>query len=139
MPAGKTFLIGLDLGTSAIKGVLMDQCGTVLAETEKKTTFTHFRSDWCEIVPETHYRDVCEVIRKLAVAAPAPVTALAMAAASGNTLLADSTGQPLTNIISWLDRREEQAKTTVLKQFSSANVRPSTKFPNGLRAMAGPW
>jgi len=125
----KKILIGLDLGTSAIKGVLMDQCGKVLAETEKTATFTRFRSDWCEIVPETHYRDVCEVIRKLAVAAPSPVTALAMTAASGNTLLTDLAGRPLTNIISWLDRREEQAKTTELKQFSSADVRQVTGWP----------
>ena len=125
----KTFLIGLDLGTSAIKGVLMDQGGMVLAEAEKTTTFTHPQPEWCEVSPEQHYQDVCGVIRKLSAAAPAPVTALAMAAASGNTLLTDSSGQPLTNIISWLDRREEQAKTPSLKQFSSAEVRKITGWP----------
>ena len=125
----KTFLIGLDLGTSAIKGVLMDQGGMVLAEAEKTTTFTHPQPEWCEVSPEQHYQDVCGVIRKLSAAAPAPVTALAMAAASGNTLLTDTTGQPLTNIISWLDRREEQAKTPSLKQFSSAEVRKITGWP----------
>ena len=123
----KTFLIGLDLGTSAIKGVLMDQGGMVLAEAEKTTTFTHPQPEWCEVSPEQHYQDVCGVISKLA--ASAPVTALAMAAASGNTLLADTAGQPLTNIISWLDRREEQAKTPSLKQFSSAEVRKITGWP----------
>jgi len=125
----KTFLIGLDLGTSAIKGVLTDQAGTVLAETEKTTAFIHPQPDWCEIFPEQHYQDVCGVIRKLSAAAPAPVAALAMAAASGNTLLADVAGNPWTNIISWLDRREEQAKTATLKQFSSADVRQVTGWP----------
>jgi sugar (pentulose or hexulose) kinase len=52
-----------------------------------------------------------------------------MTAASGNTLLVDAAGHPLTNIISWLDRREEHAKTTLLKQFSSANVRHITGWP----------
>jgi len=127
--AAKTFLIGLDLGTSAIKGVLMDQYGRVIAEAEKNTTFNHPQQDWCEISPEQHYQDVFRVIRKLSAAAPAPVTALAMAAASGNTLLTDTAGQPLTNIISWLDRREEQAKTPSLKQFSSAEVRKITGWP----------
>ena len=125
----KTFLIGLDLGTSAIKGVLMDQGGMVLAEAEKTTTFTHPQPEWCEVSPEQHYQDVCGVIRQLSAAAPAPVTALAMAAASGNTMLADTAGQPLTNIISWLDRREEQAKIATLKQFSSADVRQVTGWP----------
>ena len=127
--AAKTFLIGLDLGTSAIKGVLMDQYGRVIAEAEKNTTFNHPQSGWCEISPEQHYQDVCGVIRKLAAVAPTPVTALAMAAASGNTLLADSSGQPLTNIINWLDCREEQAKTPSLKQFSSEKVRQITGWP----------
>ena len=127
--AAKTFLIGLDLGTSAIKGVLTDQYGMVLAEAEKNTTFHHPQPGWCEISPELHYRDVCGVIRKLSAAAPAPVTALALAAASGNTLLTDTAGQPLTNIISWLDRREEQAEIPSLKQFSSAEVRKITGWP----------
>jgi xylulokinase len=125
----KTFLIGLDIGTSAIKGVLVDRGGIVLAETEKNITFIHSQPDLCEISPVQHYQDVCGVIRKLSAAAPFPVTALAMAAASGNTLLADSSGQPLTNIISWLDRREKQAKTATLKQFSSEDVRQITGWP----------
>ncbi len=125
----KNFLIGLDLGTSAIKGVLTDQGGAVLAEAEKTTTFIHHQPDWCEISPELHYQDVCGVIHRLAAAAPTPVTALAMAAASGNTLLADAAGQPLTNIISWLDCREEQTKTAVLKQLSPVAVRQVTGWP----------
>ena len=127
--AAKTFLIGLDLGTSAIKGVLMDQYGMVLAEAEKTVAFIHPQPDWCEICPEQHYQDVCGVIRKLSAAAPVPVAALAMAAASGNTLLADVAGNPWTNIISWLDRREEQAKIATLKQFSSVDVRQVAGWP----------
>jgi sugar (pentulose or hexulose) kinase len=53
---------------------------------------------------------VCAIVRELAAAVPGPVTALAMAAASGNTLLTDPSGAPVTNIINWMDHRAEEAE-----------------------------
>ncbi len=63
-------LIGLDLGTSAIKGVLMDAHGAVLAEAGADTRLLEPREGWVEVIPEQHYQNVCRVIRELAAAAP---------------------------------------------------------------------
>ena len=40
------YLIGLDLGTSAIKGVLVDARGTLLAQAGADTRFAHPRDGW---------------------------------------------------------------------------------------------
>lgn len=120
----KSLFIGLDLGTSAIKGIIMDNDGVVITETEKKTCFIYPYDGCIEVEPEGHYQAVCEVIRKLAASSvPGSVKAIAMAAASGNTLLSDKNGSPLTNIISWMDKR------VVPEMFSEQKVREITGWP----------
>ena len=122
-------LIGLDLGTSAIKGVRIDVSGHILAEAGAAVQFSHPQDGWVEVDPESHYRKVCGVIRELAAAAPGEVKALAMAGASGNTLLTDTVGAPLHPIINWMDKRAEQPLPTVLAALTSADVSRITGWP----------
>jgi sugar (pentulose or hexulose) kinase len=124
-----TCLIGLDLGTSAIKGVLTDSQGTVLAEAGADSCLLHPQDGWVEVEPTQHYRRVCQVIRDLAGAAPAEVAAVAMAAASGNTLLTAADGTPLMNIINWMDRRAEQQPPAALADLTAAAVAQITGWP----------
>lgn len=128
-PAPLPFCIGLDLGTSAIKGVLTDANGTVLAEAVAGNCFLHPREGWVEVEPEQHYRKVCQVIRELAAAAPVEITALAMAGASGNTLLTGIDGAPLMNIINWMDQRAEQQPPVALADLTAAQVSQVTGWP----------
>lgn len=127
--ANHAFLIGLDLGTSAIKGVLTDERGAVLAEAGAENSLLHPRDGWVEVEPQAHYQNLCRVIRELAAAAPGEVTALAMAAASGNTLLTDAAGTPLTNIINWMDRRAEQNPPAAITGLAPAQVAQITGWP----------
>lgn len=129
MAPSEPYLIGLDLGTSAIKGVLIDARGGVLAEAGVDSSFIHPHEGWVEADPERHYRNVCGVIRDLAKAAPSEPAALAMAAASGNTLLTDASGTPVMNIINWMDRRAEQQPPAALAGLTSAEVAQVTGWP----------
>ena len=122
-------LIGLDLGTSAIKGVLTDGRGTVLAEAGADTCFLHPHSGWVEVDAEQQYRKVCGVVRELAAAAPGDVAGLAMAAASGNTLLTGADGAPLMNTINWMDQRAEQEPPAALAELTAGEVAQITGWP----------
>ena len=124
-----TFLVGLDLGTSAIKGVLTDERGTVLAEAGAENCLLHPQDGWVEVEPQAHYQNLCRVIRELVAAAPGEVRAIAMAAASGNTLLTDATGMPLTNIINWMDHRAEQTPPAAIAGLTTAEVSQITGWP----------
>ncbi|GAK59384.1 xylulokinase [Candidatus Vecturithrix granuli] len=123
--------IGLDVGTSAVKGVLMSEEGDILAQGKRLTQFLHPQTDFIELSPEDHYRSVCDLIRELASSAPpgSSIAALSMAAASGNTLLTDDAGQPLTNIISWLDTRAVQEAHELLPDFDFKQVHPIVGWP----------
>lgn len=123
------FFIGLDLGTSAVKGICLDRRGRILAEASKNTRFISPHDDWFETDPEEHYRDICAIIKELATQAPGEIAALAMAAASGNSLLTDAEGKPLGNIINWMDRRAVQEPPKKLSGLSVAEVRQVTGWP----------
>jgi len=126
---GKNLYIGLDLGTTAIKGVVMDQDGNIVAEAAKNTHFIEPEAGWFEVDPEKHYQDVCAIIKELAAKIPGKITALAMAVASGNSLLTDADSKPLTNIINWMDQRAVQNLPKILSDLSIAEVRQITGWP----------
>ncbi|MEN8255593.1 MAG: FGGY family carbohydrate kinase [Verrucomicrobiota bacterium] len=125
----ESYLLGLDLGTSAIKGVLMSRDGDILAEAKRQTSFIRPSEGQIEIDPELHYQNVCRVIRELAEVAPCSVAAIAMAAASGNTLLTDQKGVPLTNIISWMDQRSVANLPEALGGLTVEEVRQIVGWP----------
>ena len=123
------YLIGLDLGTSAIKGVLTDGRGRVLAEAGADSTFLHPHEGWVEVDPEQHYRNVCSVLHELAATSPGDVAAVAMAAASGNPLLTADDGTPIANIINWMDQRATQQPPGLLAGHTEADVARVTGWP----------
>lgn len=116
-------LIGLDLGTSALKGVLMRPDGAVLKQAERPVRYDRPAPGRVEHDAEAHWRQVAGLLRELGTDAPAPVGALAMAAASGNTLLADAQGRPLTPVINWMDRRSAGCPPPALRGLDPEEVR----------------
>lgn len=122
-------IIGLDLGTSAVKGVLMRADRRVLKTAARPAHYRRPHPDWVEADAEQQGRDVLGVIRELASGSPAPVRALACAAASGNTLLTDAQGRPLTPILSWMDRRCVDHQPAALGGLTSDAVRHVTGWP----------
>ncbi len=122
-------LIGLDVGTSAVKGVLLSADGARLASARRATRLLRPAPGRVELEPEAHYRSVCDLLRELGSQAPprARVRALAMAAASGNVLLCDGRGRPLAPILSWLDNRSVGRTAELLPGFA----------PEGFQEVAG--
>ena len=58
-------LIGLDVGTSAVKGVVVSVEGDIIVQRKRSTQFLHPQPDFIELSPEAHYRTVCELIQEL--------------------------------------------------------------------------
>jgi xylulokinase len=125
------FLIGLDLGTSTTKGVLLSADGRIIADSKAETEFIKPREGYIEVDPELHYRSVCRVIRELADKVPdgGRIIALSMAAASGNAMLTDADGGPLINIISWLDQRATLEPVKLLDELSELDVHNIVGWP----------
>lgn len=124
-----TLLLGLDLGTTALKGIVIDTRGREIACAERPTVYRHPHEGWVESEAIEHRDLVFDLIRELVNAAPGPILALSFAAASGNTLLCDADGTPLTPIINWMDHRVEQTPPAALHGLNARDVRQIVGWP----------
>ncbi len=126
------YLIGLDVGTSSIKGILASAGGRILSIVKKDTKML-IPGPWLkEIDPEAHYSLLCDVIKELSdvVDDKESIAALCMAAASGNALMLDNSGKPLINITSWMDQRAAGKREETL---------PGLNFDEHIKVSGWPW
>lgn len=104
MEKNKSYLIGLDLGSTGLKAAaLLD--GRVSAAVQTGMTY-HRAGPVCEYDGEEYYRTVAALLRALAAKMPPETVCAGVAAvcASGNAVLLRE-GRPLTPVISWRDDR----------------------------------
>jgi len=117
-------LIGLDIGTSAVKGILISEDGEILAQGKEKTSFVYPNPDYVEFDAEERYKLICTFIRSLVQQKPlsSRIRAISISGASGNSLLLDKNKNPVQNVASWLDMRAESSYQELLSSFSDEYV-----------------
>lgn len=94
------YFIGLDIGTSAVKGALMREDGTVV--TTASAPFTYSVSGGAKLLDPAHFTDACfSVVRSLSGRADGPVAALCSCCASGDPLFLDAGLEPISPIVGW--------------------------------------
>lgn len=100
-------LIGIDLGTSAMKAVLSDARGNIVRQAIRQVTLIRTEDQRVEIDAECYFRDLCSLMKELvaAIDTPGEIKAICLSGASGNTVLLDEDYRPVRNVISWLDTR----------------------------------
>ena len=102
-------MIGLDIGTSAVKAAILAADGRVLQVTSEK--FRYFGEDGARLITVEDYCAACfSAIRRLAdsVGEEYTVTAICSCGASGNLILLDGENRPLTPIIGWQSAAPEE-------------------------------
>lgn len=116
------YIIGLDIGTSSVKGVLMEEAGRVKTSAREVFQYLNPQPGWVELEPSKYLEACCKVVKKLtAEAGDETVIAVCAASASGNLLLVDDNCQPLTNIIGWQDKRVTDECAEVFQGINSTN------------------
>ncbi|MBQ9545536.1 MAG: hypothetical protein IJV00_10470 [Clostridia bacterium] len=96
----KRFLIGLDIGTSAVKGALVGEDARVICT--KSAPFEYIIEGEGRFLDPEGFVSACEsVIKALADVSPEPPSALCSCCASGNPVFLDENMKPLTPIIGW--------------------------------------
>lgn len=98
-------IIGLDIGTSSIKGVLMNKEGEVRKTVRGAFGYTKLENGGLEVTADNFTKVCCLVIRELAEAAEEPVQGVCASSASGNLLVLDKNNRPVTPIFNWQDQR----------------------------------
>ena len=128
-------VIGLDIGTTSTKGIVLAENGEVLATHSEPTVLKYPQPGWVELEAIPHYESVVDVLRALSqsVGSRARIRAIAAGAASGNGLLIDEKGIPLSNVISWMDERAVGATEETLPTLEASGVHDIVGWPWGGR------
>jgi len=103
----QTLLIGVEVGTSAVKAVLYDLAGVEHFSTRCAYSLLTPQPGWAEQNADELWTALLTVLRETATAATAHgrVAALALAAQAGSVVPVDVAGAPLAPLITWLDNR----------------------------------
>ncbi|MBE6645809.1 MAG: hypothetical protein E7612_10635 [Ruminococcaceae bacterium] len=137
------YAIGLDLGTSSVKAVLFSkQSGVVAKDSEAFVYASAYLPDGSEylgIDMENFYGKICTVLRRLAKFIPngAEFAGLAMASASGNSVICDADGNAIIDGYSWLNRAFDDETASVFGKDFGPEVREAagwsfvSSFPLG--------
>lgn len=126
--------IGIDIGTSAVKAVLVDGDDRVLAEESEALDVTRPRPLWSEQDPDAWWRAAVTVLDRLAAAQPRAMSGVDALGLSGQMLgvtLVDATDHALRPALLWNDGRAS-AECLLLE----ARV-PRFAERTGCRAMPG--
>ena len=116
-----SYLIGLDAGTTSIKGLLISVDGSYQKVVQKEYSLDYREGDIVELDPEIYWESTLYIINKLLSQSrvrPKQIRAISFAS-QGETLIAvDKEGKPLRNAIVWLDNRSAAEAKTIEQTFS---------------------
>ena len=127
----KNYFIGLDLGTSAAKGILLSESGELIAEEKLPTEYKRGEHGEVTFDPDVFYSKVAHIIRALVSKCPSDgtVAGLGISSASGNTMFIGEDGKPLTDAFSWLDTRMTTEAEQVYGKLDPEAVRNISGWP----------
>src|ERR687890_665130 len=98
-------LLGLDLGTSSVKALLLDGGGAILGEGSASYAPRAPRPGWAESSPDDWWAAVLEATGAAVGRRGAGVTALGLSGQMHGVVLADERGLPLRPAVLWADAR----------------------------------
>jgi xylulokinase len=100
-------VLGIDVGTTNIKCLALDDAGTIVAQGSEPTPRSHPRPDWTDFEPEPVWETACRTIRAVVsqLKNPAAIKGIAVSSLAESVVPIDSRGQPLAPAIAWFDLR----------------------------------
>lgn len=100
--------LGIDIGTSSAKTVVIDECGKVLFATAPEYPFQNPRPNWAECDPEDWWQAVLKALKAVFAQpgiSPTTIAGIGLTGQMHGLVLLDAKGQVLRPCIMWNDQR----------------------------------
>lgn len=135
-------LVGLDIGTSAVKGVAVTADGDIVFRSSK--SFTYHKNGTFVLLDPKEFIDICfGVIRDIVESAGKDyrISAICPCCASGNLLFLDDGFKPLTDIIGWQSSVDENWFANYYSEEDKEKIYKTVGWPvlNGFPVACLPW
>ena len=139
-----SYLLGLDLGTSLIKALLVTETGQIVGRGSAEYPILQPQPDRAEQDPEAWWQAALAAAQQALGDAEAGATSTAAIGLSGQmhgTVLLDAAGQPLTPAIIWPDRRSRRQVQEITQQLGLERLIEITGSPaaTGFQAATLRW
>lgn len=104
----QALLLGVDVGTTATKAVLVDQTGQVLAQGRAEYATKYLQAGWVEQDPDDWWLSFCQAVAQArAQIAPCEITGVLISSQAPTLICVDANGVSLRNAMIWMDRRAQ--------------------------------
>ena len=129
-------LLGIDLGTSSVKVIMLDEHGQILAENKADYRVLSPQAGWAESDPMQWWAAIVSAVRSAMEKAPqAKISAIGLSGQMHGVVLADQDGKPVRNALLWADNRAGRE----LQRYQEFPEAIQTRLANPLvPGMAGP-
>ncbi len=124
-------LLGLDVGTTATKGLVFDLSGNILVSASQAYDLLTPQPGWVEQSPDALCKAVVQVTRSvLEQLGPRDyIAAISLSSQGGTTIPVDAEGHPTYNAISWMDQRGTVQAERVRALLGDAFIYTTTGWP----------
>lgn len=133
--------IGLDVGTSGVKGLLVGADGAVGAAATADYPLLTPRPGWTEQDPETWWQAGCAVLRELRARAPGRIEALGLSGQMHGAVFLDGDDRVIRPAILWNDQRTAGACAEIERRVGAGRLRTIAGNPalTGFQAPKALW
>jgi xylulokinase len=134
-PEVMSYMIGIDAGTTSIKGVILNGKGDLVTSASQEYTLDSGRDGICELDPEIYWKITCRVIKemiRLSGIDPNHISGIAFSSQGETIITVDSNGKPLRKAIIWLDNRSVREADQIRQKFGEQLIMDVTGQPEVL-------
>lgn len=120
-----SYVIGVDLGTQSLKGLLVNPAGKIVAEATCAHDPVYPNPGWAEQPVEDYLHSFTTVIKQLVAesgVAPEEIGTIGLDAINDSVIAADESGNALMNCIIWMDRRAEAEIAEITEKCDPTRV-----------------
>lgn len=121
-----SYVIGMDLGTQSLKGVLIDPSGKTVAEASHAHEPSYPNAGWAEQTRAMDWIDsMVDVVHKIMAdsgISPDEVEMIGFDSQVDGAVAVDNDGNPLTPALIWLDRRAEAQTAAMGKKIAEEKI-----------------
>ncbi len=113
--------LGIDLGTTILKGIAMDDTGKILAVASKETPMITQQPSWAEQSPEPWWSNTLSIINLLGTKVNMKnVRGIGLSGQMHGLVAYDESMSPLRRAIVWMDKRSSQEVEDILSAIGHA-------------------
>jgi xylulokinase len=123
-------VLGLDVGTTNLKCLALDEAGNVIAQGSEPTPQSHPRPGWTDFEPGPIWEAACRAIRAVVsqLEHREAVKGIAVSSLAESVVPVDSRGQPLAPAIAWFDHEYLHDRVGYETLFKISGITPDPMF-----------